>query len=513
MPIGMETAYRVPSAAEFATAARERTNQYGLWGLLLALGLGAASASLGAAGIALSGAGLVALLLLVLLWHYPRISLYVTFTAACLFELFPTGFADALTDQVPFFWNINTIVQRYAHVEFKGFPLNLFEVLVLIAGLWSLIRAGVMKQVGLRAGPLFRPIALYIAFVIFGWAHGAATGGDFIISLQEVRAQFYFLLAYLMAVNLVREQRDVNALLWMLAICIGFKGVLYTFRRYVTLAGLPVPDQGVGSHEEAFLFNAFVILLMVLGLCSAHRRLQRVMWLLLPFVILGSLATNRRAGTAALLLALPILLLAAYRALPRRRKMVLGTGLALLVGFSLYYPAFKNSRSMLALPARAIASQFQPSARDRSSNQYRIAENACLKATIRLAPLQGYGYGKPMLHAVPIADISSLYPWWDIMPHNQILWVWMRVGTFGFLAFWIMIAAILMAAGRLCQPRDNPSQECVVGLFVLMLIMMLVIFGLLDLQLSNFRNMLFAGFWTGVLGIVLRPEPPRTQPV
>ena len=28
-------------------------------------------------------------------------------------------------------------------------------------------------------------------------------------------------------------------------------------------------------------------------------------------------------------------------------------------------------------------------------------------ATIKSAPLQGYGYGKPYLHAVPIADISQ----------------------------------------------------------------------------------------------------------
>jgi hypothetical protein len=38
----------------------------------------------------------------------------------------------------------------------------------------------------------------------------------------------------------------------------------------------------------------------------------------------------------------------------------------------------------------------------------------------------------------------------------------------------------------------------------------LLIFGLLDLQLSNFRDMLFAGFWTGVLGRLPLPDTTRS---
>ncbi len=45
---------------------------------------------------------------------------------------------------------------------------------------------------------------------------------------------------------------------------------------------------------------------------------------------------------------------------------------------------------------------------------------------------------------------------------------------------------------------------------------MLLVFGLLDLQLSNFRDVLFAGLWVGVLAVLpllpdqqLPDQPPR----
>jgi len=120
-------------------------------------------------------------------------------------------------------------------------------------------------------------------------------------------------------------------------------------------------------------------------------------------------------------------------------------------------------------------------------------------ATIHSAPIQGYGYGKHMIHAVPIADISALYEWWDIMTHNQVLWVWMRVGTFGFLTFWMMISAILIAAARIARDENADLEIKAVAIGGMLIVGSLTIFGLLDLQFSCLRDMLFAGIWTGVI--------------
>ena len=483
----------------------------------------------------------------VLLWRYPRFAAYTVIASACLFEAGPLNWPDSLTDRVPFFWNVNSVLLVYGGIDIHAFPLNVLEVFLLLAGSISLFRAVYSRGVKVTLGSLFWPIGAYIAFVGWGWLHGMASGGDFKISLQEVRSQVYFLVAYLMAVNLMRTpisnsthsregagvgsdsnspfpggergrgrgvSSTLDSILWTIVLSIGFKGILYTVRRlhYVKFGGMAMPDQGVGSHEEAFLFDCFIVLLPVLLLWNVYPKLRRAMWMLMPFVVLGDLACARRAATAALLIVIPILMLAAYRALPARRRSIAWTTLALAMAFAIYFPIYKDGSGMLAQPARAIKSQFAPDARDKSSNDYRIAEEADLFATIKSSPVLGYGYGKRMFHAVRIADISKSYAWWDIMTHNQILWVWMRVGTIGFIVFWLMIASIVIAAGRIVQDPASTPENAAVALFTMLVVAALLIFGLLDLQLSTFRDMLFAGFWTGCVAAMPKPREVDAAP-
>ena len=495
----------MPTAEDYAAAARARTRWFLLGGGLLAGLVAAAFVAFGLDNIFLPIALLVVVLTPIFLWRFPRLVLYETLVAACLFELGivmgPDGqqFSDSLTDRVPLFWNVNTIFQAYAHVDFKGVPLNLFEIFILIAGVCSCLRAVYSQNTRLRGGPLLLPVSLYMAFVLMGWVNGILTGGDFKISLQEVRPQFYFGLAYLLAVNIVRERRHLLTLLWITVACIGLKAVLLTFRRYVTMHGLPLPDQGVGSHEEAFFLDAFLLLLAALTLCRALPRLRWVMWSLVPFVVLGNLALNRRAATAALIFVVPLLFLAAYQALPERRRVVAVLGVTVAIAFSIYYPLFKNSDSTFAQPARAVKSNFEPDARDASSNASRDAENIDLMATIKSAPLQGYGYGRPYFQIIPLPEITKVYELEPFIPHNQILWIWERVGTFGFLAFWMMISSILIFAGQALRAPGADGVIKAVCILAMLTTSMLVIFGLLDVQLSNFRDVLFAGIWAGAL--------------
>lgn len=493
---------RLPTADDYADAAQRRKVKFLGGAAVLAAIVAAVFAGLG--NIFLPLVVLAAFVLPILLWRFPRIVLYFVLASVCLFELAqmagPDGgaYADSLTDRIPVFWNINTILQIYGHTDFKGIPLNLLEVLLLLSGLCALVRSAYTKTADFRLGPLLWPIGVYTAFVLAAWVNGMATGGDFKISLQEIRSQLYFGLTYLLAYNMIRDRKQLEAALWVVVLCIGLKGILYTFRRYVTLHGLPLPDQGIGSHEEAFFFDVFIVLLLAFSVCGTFPKMRTVMLALLPFVVLGSLACNRRAATAAFVVILPVLILAAYQALPRRRRLIGLLSAAGVFAFAGYYAAFKNSNSILAQPARAINSQFSPDPRDASSNAYRDAENADLMATIRSAPL-GYGYGKRMLHAVPIADISAEYEWWDIMTHNQVLWVWMRVGTFGFLAFWMMVSAILINAARTVRTESAGMEVKSLAIGGMLIIGSLMIFGLLDLQFSNFRDMLFAGLWTGII--------------
>ncbi len=500
----------LPTANEFAAMARNRTYLFTLLGCLVSLACAVTYMLLPS----LIVPALLVLLLLagVLLWHYPRLAFYTVLAAVCLFEVNSVLYPDSITERIPFFVNVNTLIQVFAHVNFKAIPFSPLEILLFVGGSFSFIRGVFLKNLKLRAGPVFLPIFVYCCFVFMGWINGMLTGGDFKISLMEVRPQFHLLLAYLMGTNILRNRCDIDKVFWIIAISIGIKGILYTFRRYVTLAGQPMPDGGVGSHEEAFLFAAYIALLFVISFFPLQKRLLVFMWTLLPFVVLGELATNRRAGIGAIALSIPLLFLAIDRAIPAFRTRIRVLSAVLLISFLIYYSLFKSREGAFAQPAHAISSMFNPDARDASSNAYRDAENADLMATIKLAPLQGYGYGKRMVHAVPIADISTQYEFWDIMTHNSVLWIWMRLGTLGFFAFWIMIANLLLYACRVL--RSKPSNPIVVPLavYLLLLVSMLLVFGLLDLGLTNFREMIFVGICAGALAAA-EEFPLRSSPV
>ena len=507
----------MPSADQYASASRARAYWFLIGGGVLGALAAASFVGFGLDNIFLPITLLVSVLMPILIWRFPRFIVYLTLAAACLFELGqvrgPDGqfYKDGITDRVPFFWNVNTIFQNYAHVNFKGIPLNLFEVLIVIAGVCSCLRAVYTQTTSLRPGPLLLPVGVYMGFVIMGWGNGIMTGGDFKISLLEVRSQLYFGLAYLMTFNLIRERKHLLTFFWIMVPCIALKAILLTFRRYVTMHGQLLPDQGVGAHEDAFFMDAFMMLLVALSLCKVLPRLRWFMWSMMPFVVLGNLVLNRRAATAALVLLVPLMLMAAYQALPQRRRMVLALGLVITVSFSIYYPLFKNSDSIFAQPARAVKSNFEPDARDASSNASRDAENFDLMATIKSAPLQGYGFGRPFFEVMSMADVINVYDLEPYIPHNQILWIWERVGTFGFLSFWMMISSIIIYAGQTIRRTDVDDLTRAVGIFAMLVIAMLVIFGLLDLQLSNPRDVLFAALWTGAMAAAptLRTSTPR----
>jgi len=490
----------VPTADDFARNARTARLKTGLFCGFLALVCAGLYTVSQFDTLIIPNILIIAIMLPILLWKFPKFSLYFLFFAICLFEIIPLGLNEIPTTLIPFFWNVNTILQVYAGAsDAHEFPLNMFEIFIIVAGAASLIRSVYTGTAKLNSGPLFWPLLGYEAFVVFGWIHGLFTGGDFKISLQEVRSQFYLILAYVIGVNSVQDKETVRKLQWAMVLCIGLKGLFYTLCRFTLYAGQPVPDQGVGSHEESFFFNSYIIFFIVSIVYRPSKALFYTTIGFLPLVILGNLACNRRAGTAALIIVLPIMIAVLYKNLPKSRKMIAVVALSFAILSTGYYQVFKNSGSMIAQPARAVKSQFDPDERDASSNAYRDAENQDLMATIKLDPILGYGYGKRMLHAVPIADISALYEFWDVVTHNQILWIWMRVGTIGFTAFWIAVCSCIIFGIQRATNPDVDWELQGISLYTVLVFSMLIVFGLLDLQLSNFRDMLFVGIWLGIL--------------
>jgi hypothetical protein len=208
---------------------------------------------------------------------------------------------------------------------------------------------------------------------------------------------------------------------------------------------------------------------------------------------------DRRVAWLMLGAALCVIAAIGYRVLPDRRRLLLRCILATVFVSAIYLPAYWNhTDGTLGKPADAVRSQFSPSARDALSDEYRIDENANLKINIEQAGLQGAGFGRqidyvlPMPGLVTAVDSAILY-----VPHNNVLYVLMRMGLLGGLAFWAMLGAAIIAGCRLARCPDKLLAA--VGTIVAAMVVAWSLEGASDLGFTFSRVTIVVGCFLGLL--------------
>jgi O-antigen ligase len=174
----------------------------------------------------------------------------------------------------------------------------------------------------------------------------------------------------------------------------------------------------------------------------------------------------------------------------------------LLIGSVFYFPAFWNNASTIGQPARAIQSSVHPDARDKASNLYRTQEDANLLFNIRRSPIFGLGFGRKIDYALPIANIKNIDPMIVYVPHNSVLYIWMRLGIVGEAAFLMMIAAAIKRAVELARVRDQ--ELALFGMLTISALVAYLVMGYNDMGFTWFRIALAMGIFFGVTEAALR---------
>lgn len=474
-----------------------RTLQVRRQRLLVAWVVGIVAASLGAALLLrllrdpLEGIIAVCVLLpalLVWLWRSPVRGVYVLFGFAVILEQYysATYYSDDIGRYLPVFQDIST----WSHIQGLSFSVaELFMALVAI--LW-IVRGVADRDLHFVKGPLWRPLALYMLMVGVGEVHGLTSGGVFKTSLWEVRSQVYMLVGYILASNLVRTRRQVMGVLWILVAGTTLKAIQGVWRYYVTLHHNTSGIDAIMPHEQSYFFVACLTLAPILYLFGGPKRLKWAVTLSIPFLFIANMANNRRAAILALALGLLGLLIFTAVINKRRRKFAIAVLVLLAVLIPPYYVGFQNRAGVLGEPARAIGSAFNPDPRDASSNLYRVNEDKDILATMRMSPIYGYGFGKPMFTPFPLANISNTYVFWNIMPHDSILWIWMRLGTIGYILLWLLIGRAIVFGLGLARKLTDPVLQGL-ALFLTLLIFEEIVVAYLDLQWSAYRNLITMG--------------------
>jgi hypothetical protein len=256
------------------------------------------------------------------------------------------------------------------------------------------------------------------------------------------------------------------------------------------------PDAVLG-HEEGVFFGLFVLMVMALWIFDVPMgRLRKTATWLTPLVLAADLANTRRAAWLVLAGGLITLLAIAYRTLPNRRPLVGKIAGAIAIGLMVYLPAYWNKSGGLAQPARAIHSVIKPSTRDASSDLYRIQEDANLQINIREGKPLGRGFGVPIDYVLPIQDISSIDPLIKYIPHNGILYILMRMGILGGIAFWSMIGIAIIGACRLARSHDR--ELAMIGALTAALVVAYVFEGATDQGFFYYRVAFVIGTFLGL---------------
>ncbi len=393
-------------------------------------------------------------------------------------------------------------------------PISFLLLFVLLV--W--VGARYMKhQRALWGGPLLWPFLIFLLCVAWGVIHGLTSGGTFKTIVLEIRPLWYLFVAYLIAYNLITKKEQVRSLIWVLIVGAGIKGLQGTYIYLIVFHGSLVGHHEIMSHEESFFFIAVVLLLVILCLHYRYRPQIIGLCVILPPVLVAMLGNQRRADYLALLVGMLVAWMLIFLVRPQARtRLVVLLVLSLVLGGS-YVLAFSHTSGSFAQPARAVISVFSPSADDEtsaSSNAYRVIENTDLLFTLKQNPFLGWGFGKPFLQPTPLPDIGTLDPYFNVVPHNTIYWVWMRLGDFGYIAFWYLVGNMIVR-GCIVARRLRDRYLQAIAIFVVAMTVMEIIVAYADYQLFFLRNVLYLGLLMGLLlklpALDEAPAPPKKK--
>jgi hypothetical protein len=425
----------------------------------------------------------------------PIRGVYLLFGAALLFEVFPLYLPDSLTDNVPFFWNLNA----YNSAAINGVPISPAEIAMLLALVIWWVSAQRSTGAHMPRGRLVAAYTIYILVVALAEVRGLLTGGDLNISLWELRPQVYGFVMFVLTASLVRERGQLIRLAFIFFTAVGLKAILGGYRYFETFGGSLGGRASLLAHEESYFLGLFLVGVIAMVIWYRKWKILLPLIVLSPLVGLVLVENQRRVGILALWLGLVALALMAIRFEGQLRRYMVVASVVVAVGAGAFLVTYWDHQSgTIGQIIRPVHSLFAPDQRDAQSDAYRLAENANLTFTFQTSPLIGIGFGRPMAYVFPMADISTVYPLWNYIPHNTILWVGMRMGAVGLIAFWALVGMAILEAARSMRTRSDALLRGVAAFAIAVIVAELVVaWG--DLQLENYRNMMFLG---AILGIV-----------
>ena len=353
---------------------------------------------------------------------------------------------------------------------------------------------------------LSRPIVVFTLFVVFGLARGFAAGGDLRVSVFEARSLFYILFVFVIVTNECREPRQLRTVFWWVLAGVVVHSLVAIWRLSSTSPQERDELESLGEHGASIPMNLFFMTLFLAVIIHLVPKKYRFLLAAASIPVLGAyLFAQRRAAVAALAIAIVMVLIVLVWMQPRTVRWLAPLIAIVSIG---YLGTFWSSESQIGFPAQAVKTAIaadETSQKDQNSNLYRTLENWNVLYTIRSEPIAGQGFGRPFLKPIRLPQITD-FVLRDYMPHNSFLWMWIKIGFFGFVATIYMLGrAIVLGVDR--ARRIGSGVDAVVGLAAVTFVAMYMAYSYLDL-LWDARNTVLLG-----LSFAICAAPIRTSPV
>jgi hypothetical protein len=414
--------------------------------------LGSVAGMMAASGRAWEVIVLVGVLLPVAVWRQPQLGPVVIFGGALLIEQFNIDLPDGagiglrevpLTNAVPLFHGLGSL-----HLE----PADLMLLAVLIVYLLRSAHDGTRWWPRSHVSLAMRVLAVA---VLIGEALGLSHHGVMRESFEEVRPFVYLVSAYVLTAVLIRSHSAIQAMLWTLTVAELVKAIQAIYIFVLSRPWRPHP-QSLLAHEEALFFSLFFLMVIALWLFGLRGRLRTVATSIVPLVFFADLVNDRRTAWLVLAAGSLVLLAVTFACVPARRRTIRRVAGVMLIVCAGYFPAFWNNQGALGQPAQAFRSEIgTTSSRNTLSDDYRIQEDANLQLNIKNAGILGEGFGIQINYVIPMPGlVNQIDPEIMYIPHNGMLWILMRLGLFGGIAFWGLLGAAIIQGCRLARCLD-----------------------------------------------------------
>ena len=363
------------------------------------------------------------------------------------------------------------------------YTISPLEIALLIASASLATRRRAPGASAVRLPALVWAVPVVLAA---GVAYGLWKGGPSNLAYIEARGLLFGAVVFFTALRL----RAVSAEWVVRSIVAGTSAlallVVFQYFTEFRLAASDVAEDFAFAHENVVLLGIGMMVGAVLFLRAGRdrSRLMLIAYELLLVAAMGSM--GRRSATLVVMAAALMVLALLFMKRPALALVITAVGSVLVGGYLGAY--WNQSYGAAAQPARAIRGLLDQSpARDLSSDTYRDIETENVLATVEVSRAFGVGFGREFYFFRPLPDLTEFWPLQHFTPHNNILWLWLKMG---FVGISVMLGVWMLGLSRCIRAvREAPRGVFpVVPVVLAATLVILLTYNMVDIGLATTRS-------------------------